>query len=194
MTIIRDPRNGDGAHIDGSYRLYVNAKSSPLQHIISEEEESAYQVEGEATWVAATGAQNVLFLTNTSKTKNIIVTYIRLQAITDLTLPNAGSFFTVEKDENYSSGGTEVTSANMNVGSANTASSTSYNDNPILSGTSVQLDKWRPKASGDVQSYNKEGVLILKPSKSIKISFTPAASHTATVYARISYIMEAPGD
>lgn len=194
MTIIKDPRNGDAAHVDGSYRLYVNSKSSPYSHIISEEEENAYHVAGEATWVAASGAQNVLVLSNTSKTKNIIVTLIRLQAITDLTLPNATSFFTLEKDEVYASGGVEVASVNMHVGSANTASATAYEDNATLTGTSVVLDKVRPKENGEVIEYDEEGVLIVKPSKSIKIAFTPSGSHTATVYARISYIMEAPGD
>lgn len=194
MTIIRDPRNGDGVHVDTSYRLFVNSKSSTVQHIISEEEENAYQVEGETVWTAAAGAENVLHLRNTSTDKNIIVTFIRLQIITDLTLPATGSYFTIETGETYSSGGTAVVPVNMHIGSSKTASATVYNDNPTLAGTSTQFEKWFPASSGDKQAYNKEGALLINPTKTMKITFTPAASHTGTAYARLSFFMEKPGD
>ena len=194
MTIIKDPRNGDAVHVDSSFRMFVNAKSSPLQHIISEEEEKAFQVDGEATWSAASGKQSILHIKNTSTTDSMIVTYIRVQLVSDLTLPNTGSFFELETEETYASGGTAVTPVNMHVGSSKAAEVVAYNDGPTLSGTATVFDKWFPSSSGDKNTYNKEGVLIIKPTKTICVAFTPSGSHTGTAYARVSFVMEAPGE
>ena len=194
MTVIRDPRNGDGVHVDTSYRMFVNSKSSPVQHIISEEEENAYQVSGETAWVAASGAENVLHLQNTSTDKNVIITYIRLQVVTDLTVPAAGSYFTIETGETYSSGGTAIVPVNMHIGSAKTASTAVYHNNPTLAGTSTIFEKWLPASNGDTETYSKEGSIIINPTKTVKVLFTPAASHTGTAYARMSFYMEKPGD
>jgi len=194
MTVIRDPRNGDGVHVDTSYRMFVNSKSSPVQHIISEEEENAYQVLGETAWAAASGAENILHLQNTSTDKNIVVTYIRLQVVTDLTIPAIGSYFTLETGETYSSGGTATVPVNMHIGSSKTASADVYHNNPTLTGTSTIFEKWLPSTSGNTETYSKEGSIIINPTKTIKVTFTPAASHTGTAYARMSFYMEKPGD
>jgi hypothetical protein len=192
MTIIRDPRNGDGAHIDRKFRLFVNAEASSLQHIISEEDEEAFQVEGETAWSAASGAENVLHIKNTSTIKNLVVTYIRLQAITDLTVPAIGTYFTLETGETYASGGSAVTPVNMNVGSSRPATATAYEGNPTLAGSSTQFDKWFLAINGGTQIFNKEADLIVGPTKTMKVLFTPAGSHTGTAYARISFVMLEP--
>ena len=55
MTIIRDPRNGDGVYLDGGNRMLTASATSPVQHVISIEEEEVYNLNGRVSWAAATG-------------------------------------------------------------------------------------------------------------------------------------------
>jgi hypothetical protein len=189
-TIV-DAGTRNAAHVDTDHRLWVNAKSSSIQHIVSEIEEEAYQVIGIAT--LGSGTVVVLHLTNNNPNKHITVTYLRHQVIgasggTDF--PNSSNYFSIRCGREYASGGAEVTPVNMFIGSGNTPDITVYNNNPTLTGTATEFDRWYTKADGDMNTFNKEGSLIIPPNKTIEISYVGDRTG-GSIYARISFIMEA---
>jgi len=95
--LIEDSRgSGRGAEVSTTHRLLVDAKSSSLQHIVSEEEEEAYQVIG--TTAAASGTETALHITNNDTKRELVLSYIRLTHVTlagETALPNAANYFSV---------------------------------------------------------------------------------------------------
>lgn len=189
MTIISDGTgSGNKATVGSDNRLKTYSKSASIQHIVSEDDEQAYQVIGTSTLAA--GTVPVLHIKNDSS-KLMIITYMRHQVIgasggTDF--PNASNYFQVGLGRTYASGGSIVTPVNMSSGSGNTADITCYGNSPVLAGTVKELDRWYTKADGDMNTFNKEGALIVQPNNTMEISYT--GDRTAgTIYARISFIL-----
>lgn len=188
--LIEDGRGeGKSAKVDSNYRLHVSAKSSPVQHIVSEDE-NAYQVIGEAT--PASGTVIPLFITNNDTIRNCVLSYIRLQVITDAAaLPVVGEYFSIRVAGSWTSGGTAVTPVNMNINSSNTASVTAYKENSLVVGAGSEIDRWYPESNGDKEKYNKEGSLIIPAGGSIEIAYVGTGT-AGNVYARASFYMESP--
>ena len=194
MGTILDASTGQTAAVDSNRRLTVNAKSSPLQHIISEEEQQAYQVQGEV--VLTNGTSCALHILNTSTTKNVIVTYIRLQVIDPTAaIPQAATYCTLNQNTTVASGGAAVTPVNMYLGHSNAAEVTATSGSSAITtgGTAVEFDRWYPASDGDARSYNKEGVLIIPPQQSLNISVISGTAG-GELHVRVSFVMEAPGD
>jgi len=194
MSSVTDPSNGNSAKVDDNRRLGVNAKSSPLQHIVSEEEQQAYQASGTVTLV--NGAGVAIHLLNTSTSKNVIVTFVRAQLVDPTAaVPEAATYVTINKGQTVASGGTPVTPTNMYIGHSNAADVTATSGVSAITagGTAVEFDRWYPKEDGDLVRWNKEAVLIIPPQQAIDISITSGPAG-GTMYARISFIMEAPGE
>jgi len=185
---IEDPSTGSTAKVDANQRLHVAAKASPVQHIVSEELEDAYQVIGEAT--PAVGAVIPLFITNNDTTKKCVLSYIRLQAVGQSpTGPSTAEYFSIRTGGSYTSGGTAVTPVNMNVGSSKTASITAYKENSLVVSAGIEIDRWYPTSDGDTVAYNKEGALIIPAGGSIEIAYVGTGT-AGSVYARTSFYME----
>ncbi len=76
-------RDGQGtgflAGVDKDNRLKVTTKSQTLQHLISQENQEAYQVIGESDLSADT--ITALHIKNLSNTQEMIITYVRFQII-----------------------------------------------------------------------------------------------------------------
>ena len=120
MKIESGVGNGKWAGVDLNNRLKVAAETLPYQHIISKEEEQAYQVSGTAT--LASGTVVGMIIKNTSTTRNTVVTYVRHQIIDaagGTAFPAAACYFTLNVGCSYTSGGAAVTPVNMAVGSGN---------------------------------------------------------------------------
>jgi len=119
---------GDGhvAEVNKYHELLVSADSKPIQHVVSVRDGNAYQVVGDFATVN-NSTHTILHLENTSSTKNVVITFIRLQTI-DLAggtaPPSILNYWQLGFDRTVASGGTVVTSINANRTSGNVASVT----------------------------------------------------------------------
>lgn len=180
--------NGYLAEVDSENRLSTYSKAASIQHVVSESVQGAYQVVG-ITDLSA-GEVTVLHLKNVSSVDNMTVTYIRHQLVgasggTDF--PNSDNYFSVSLGRKYASGGTEVDPVNVFAGSGNTAKVIVYKD-PTLEGTAREIDRWYTKADGDMNTFNKEGALIIPPNETMEITYTGDKT-AGSIYGRISFIV-----
>jgi len=102
---------------------------------------------------------------------------------------DASNYFSIMLNRDYASGGTIATPINVHEGSGNLADVTAYQGDPTLSGIPKEIDRWYIKADGDMNTFNKEGAVIIGPGRSIGLSFT--GDHTSGIlYSRLSFLME----
>jgi len=189
MASVKDPINSNTAKVGDDRRLRVYAKSASIQHTVSEDDEEAYQVVSITS--LSSGTVPVLHIKNTSTTKLMIITYIRHQVIGatgGTSFPNTSNYFSVRLGRLYASGGTECSPVNVYSGSGNEAEVTCYGNDPTLSGTAQEIDRWYTKADGDMNTYNKEGALIIPPNKTMEIAYVGDQTG-GTIFARVSFIM-----
>ncbi|KKM87174.1 hypothetical protein LCGC14_1271620 [marine sediment metagenome] len=189
-------RDGTGkgylVQVTSTNRLAVEAISKSLQHEISENKGQAYQVIGMAT--LASGTVISLHILNTSSTRNLVVTYIRHQIIDEsggTALPNASNYFRIAFNRTFSSGGSTVTPVNLNQGSGNEAEVTAYDTNPTLAGTAKEIDRWYTKAEADMNTFNKEGSIVIQPNHTMELAYIGDQT-SGTLYTRLSFLMEVP--
>ena len=189
--IIKDGTGGGySAKVNSRNRLQVISKSEMLQHLVSKESHGAFQCIGTAS--LSSGTVVALLLKNNSSTKNMIVTYNRHQII-DATggtaIPNASNYYRISLGRIYDSGGTLVEPVNIYAGSGVLSEVTAYEDNPTLTGTAKESDRWYTKANGDMSLFNKEGSLIIPPNESIELSYVGDQT-SGTIYTRLSFVMD----
>ena len=193
--IIEDGKgSGKKVEVDNNNRLSVKAYSESIQHVMSHQEGQAYQAIGTAT--LENGITPVLHITNNSADRDLVVTYIRHQIVSNsggTAFPNVSNYFRLAIGRTYVSGGEEVTPVNINTNSGNEADVTAYNSGSVLEGTAIEIDRWYTKEAGDMNVFNKEGSLIIKRTGSLEMSYV--GDHTdGIIYARISFIMIHPHD
>lgn len=190
MTVIKGQNVPTyGMQVDKFGRGFVHAITSPNQHFMSDYLGEHYQVDGEET--PASGTVNVLHIQNTdTQGRLFVIEYIRLQVI-DNTAGAAADYFTITTGELWSSGGDAVTPTNMNFGSGNTAVGSFYENGPTLSGTATEFERWYPAAEGEVNTFDKEGAVIIPPGKAITIKYTSDQAAGAA-YARVSFFVRLP--
>jgi len=119
------------------------------------------------------------------------MTYCRHQllgAIGGTDFPNVNNYFRIALGRQYSSGGTEVDPININTSSGNVPELSIYNENPTLSGTAKVIDKWHTKNNGDMNSFNKEGAVVIAPQGSIELSYVGDKT-SGRIYSRLSFLM-----
>lgn len=182
--------SGNRAAVTSNNRLLTQAHTSSFQHAIAHHDEGSYQVVGTVT--ASSGTLNLLHIKNiATDNKLLVATYIRAQVIGSggATLPDTGNYFSVSFGEVYASGGTEVTPVNMTSGSAKTATVTAYGNDPTLTGTAVEFDRFYPKQNAEMVVWNKEGALIVPPGETITLKYIGDQS-SGTIFARISFVMD----
>ena len=129
---------------------------------------------------------------NTSSTKNLVVTYIRHQIIDQsggTAIPNASNYFRIALGRTYSAGGSTATPVNVFTGSGNTAEATIYQGAPTLTGTANEIDRWYTKAEADMNTFNKEGAVIVPPNQTIELAYVGDQT-SGTLYTRLSFVMK----
>ena len=178
--------NGKLAGVDGDNRLLTASFNIPFQHLIAKDYQKTFQVLGEAT--LANGTVTPLHIKNNSSDRVYVVTYIRWQIIDQAggtALPNASNYWQLGFGSTYTSGGTSVTPVNMSSGSNTISSLVAYQASPTLSGSLTVCDKHYAKAEADMNTYNKEGAMLLLPGSTVAAQFV--GDHTSgTIYTRIS--------
>jgi len=176
--------------INNENRMEVLSVSQELQHHISRDEQQVYQVVGELT-DAINGTNTVLHIKNNSPTLHGVVSYIRLQtpgASGDGSwLPDKGTYFQIGKDTSYSSNGTAVTPVNMNFISGNIADLTVYKDNPVVTGSFSEFDRWYPNY--DMIEFNKHGSLILGLDDTMEIRLVTDRPAIDIAYCRVTIML-----
>jgi hypothetical protein len=182
--------NGYEAGVNADKRLMVEAESVTIQHNVSHLKEQAYQCIGVATLTS--GTTTALHIRNTSANKIMTITYIRHQIIDQAggtALPNANNYYRIALGRTYVSDGSAVIPINVYAGSGNSAEVIAYQGNPTLTGTAEEVDRHYTKAEGDMNTFNKEGSLIIPPTKTIELSYVGDQT-SGIIYTRISFLME----
>lgn len=191
----------DGTGTNGSARvndqneLTVRSTNHPIQHVISERDGEAYQVIGDFATIN-NNTYTILHIQNTSTTKNMYITYIRLQTV-DLAggtaLPSANTYWQIGTGTVFASNGTAVTPTNVNFGSANAAEATCYDNDPTVTGTFTEIDRWYPESEGDKITFNKEAAVVVGANDTLAIRIV--SDHTSgTAYTRVSFFFEGSED
>lgn len=168
-------------------QLEVRNENLELQHWISRYKGNTYQAISVDTGITAK-TQTLLHLKNTDTEKSCVISFIRMQAITNTaSKPVVGEYFQIGLGETVASGGTTTTPVNMNTSSGNTASVTATGVDPTMAGTFTEIDRIYHKASGDEYTFNKQGSIILGLNDTFSVRFVSAG--TGEAKCRITFMM-----
>ena len=182
---IKGSGNGNEAKVTDDLQLETKAVVTSLQHFISHHKGKAYQVSGTAT--ISTSSLAVLYLRNDDSNHDLVVTYIRLMSV-GAAATNVAGYFTVVLGDALTSGGDTLTPINMHQGSSNTANVSARDHGGTLAVTGgSEID--RDYTANAMQSYSKEGTIILPPGKSITVHHI-GSTVAGTAYARLSFFMD----
>ena len=195
MIIESGTGNGRLVGVTAENQLNVRAETHSIQHHKSAVDGQAYQVIGDFAAVN-NATHTILHCTNDNTTKDMVITYIRMQYLDQAggtTIPAAATYFQIGTGTAYSSGGSAVTPVNMNTGSGQVSSITSYDNNATVTGTFTEIDRWYPVSDGDTMTYNKQASLIIKPGDTVEVRVV-SDNTSGVAYSRISYIMTNPGE
>ncbi|RLF67100.1 MAG: hypothetical protein DRN30_00715 [Thermoplasmata archaeon] len=182
MKIQDGAGKGYEVQVNSENQLKTSTVSESRQHHVSKEHQKAFQV---STNLSVTiSKQNLLLITNDSS-ESLVVTYIRLMTVSaDATNENA--YFTLEGGGDYVSGGNSITPINMNIGQSREAVAIAYDGDTAIVVDSNFVEFDRNYTANSMQSYNKDGSLILPRGASLLITHT-GSSTDGTVYARASF-------
>jgi len=190
LTIEDGGGSGKLAKVDDEGQMLVVAESQELQHHVARVEQNAYQVIGDFASVN-NSTHTILHIKNNDTTKNLAVTFVRLQFLDQAggtALPAAATRFELGFGRTFSSGGTAVTPVNTTAFSSKVASVTCYDNNPTMAGTFTELDRYYVKDEGDSIVYNKQGSIILGLNDTFEVRIV--SDHTSGLaYARVTFIM-----
>lgn len=165
----------------------VVAEVHSLQHHIARHTGQTYQAISIDTGITAK-TQTLLHLINTDADKVLVISYMRMQAITDTaSKPVVGEFFEIGFGRTVASGGSTTTPVNMNRASGNVAKVTATGIDPTMAGTFTAFDRVYNESSGREYVFNKEGSIILGLNDTIEIRFVSAGAGEAK--ARITFMM-----
>lgn len=193
MTFIITDGEGSGhtAGITSENQLKTLAVTHSIQHHNSRTKGNAYQVIGDFAAIN-NSTHTILHILNNSSTLDMVVTYLRLNVL-NLTggtaLPDLATFFQIGFGDTITAGGALVTPVNMNQSSGKSAPVTATDNNPTMTGTFTEVDRWYPENQGLENTYYKDGSIVMGVGESIDIRVT--SDHTTGLaYARMSFIME----
>jgi len=189
FSIVDGTGSGREVLVTKDNELVTVAHTEPLQHVLSIRDGEAYQVLGDTGSVTNT-TQVILHIQNTSSTKLLVATYIRVQAI-DLAggtaLPSGQTFWQIGFGTTVSSGGAARTPTNLNRTSGNTADVTALST-PTIAGTFTEIDRYYSLSSEEMEVFNKQGSIVLGKNDTLDIRLT--TDHTSGIaYARCTFVM-----
>ena len=184
---VKNAANGDTAKVTKNGQVEVRAESNSQQHFISHNFGQAYQVHGASdTLTAAT--HTVLHIKNKDPERDIVISYIRLQLIAANASDALTDYFEFGFKTEVASGGAAIIPVNLNKKVGSVAQVTATKTSPTMSGTLESLEHWHPKASGDINTFNKDGSIILGLNDTFEIRYV-STSTTGVARARITFMM-----
>lgn len=184
-------RDGTGSgfllEVTDENQIKVVSESHSLQHHVSRHFGQTYQALSIDTGITAQ-TQTLLHLKNTDADRALVISFIRMQAITDTAnKPVAGEFFEMGFDRTVASGGTTTVPVNMNKKLNNVAKVTATGIDPTMTGTFAAIDRIYNKASGEEYVFNKEGSIILGLNNTFEVRFVSGGVGEAK--CRITFAM-----
>jgi hypothetical protein len=184
--IIQDATTGNAASVNEDGQVAVEAEQQPFQHYNSLNRQLTFQAPYFGATIT-TGTEDLIHMANNNSSFVMAITFIRVQVITDATVPASTEYIQLGFGQEYASGGTAVTPVNVNVGNGNTSGVTAYGNNPTVSGTFTEIDRWYLESNGKEQVYNKAGAVIVSNGQAFGIKLVGTGSGVANV--RVSYAM-----
>lgn len=183
---IQNNKDATVAGVTSEHQLKVQAESHSMQHHISWVNEEVYQAISTDTGITAK-TQTLLHIKNTSSTKNLVISFVRMQCVTNTaSKPVVGEYFQLGLGEIVASGGTETTPVNMNTLSGKVAEATCTGIDPTMSGTFTEIDKYYD-TSNEEHIHNKQGSIILGLNDTFSVRFVSAG--TGEAVARATFMM-----
>jgi len=183
---LKNHSTGDLLGITSEHQALVRAESHELNHHISWVSQDTYQALSVDTGITAK-TQTVMHLKNTSPTKYLVISFIRMQAITNTaSKPVVGEYFEIGFGRTVSSGGTETTPVNMARFSGKAAEVTATGIDPTMAGTFTAIDRWYNEGNGEFV-YNKQGSIILGLNDTFEIRLVAAG--TGEAKGRVTFMM-----
>jgi len=184
---IKNHSDGTIAGVTAEHQLHCRSENHELQHHIAWVSENSYQAIFTDTGVTAQ-SQVLMHIKNTSPTKKMVLSFIRLLDMSSITTYAAGNYFSFGFNEEYADSGVAVTPVNTNASSGKVAEATVYGGDPGITDTGLftELDRVYTKA-GDHVAYNKQGSIILGLNDTFSIKFVSTGTGVAT--ARVTFMM-----
>lgn len=184
---IKNHSDGTLAGITSDHQLLTRAESHELQHHVAINNAQTYQVISIDTGITAT-TQTLMHIKNTSSTKNLVISFIRMEAITNTaSKPVVGEYFEIGFGRTVGSGGTAATPVNTNTASGNTAEATCTGIGPTMAGTFTLIDRKYHQANGDETTFNKQGSIIVGQDDTFEVRFLSAG--TGEAKCRVTFMM-----
>ena len=171
--------------VTGENQLETQAEVHELQHHISIRDGQVYQAIGTHT-LTTSGAKTILHMKNDDADRLLIVSYMRLQFPGGDGTIDDNTYFIGGFDTLYSAGGNTVSPVNMNRTSGNVANATVYHNNPNVTGSLEEFDRWYSDKS--MQTFNKHGSIILGLGDTMEWRIQTDQS-SGEVYVRITLMM-----
>lgn len=171
MTVIKSGVNGNTASVSDNNRLLVASVTETGLEFESKENGKAF------SWVStysATGGDEVLSIKNTSTSEVLVIEEVIIGS-------SVANVFTLFEVTSGTAAGTTLTPLNLNLGSGNSAASTSYGNAAVtgsLSGTTIAIDG---VTANSFDTLDLKGGLVLQESDEIAIT----ASATGSVYVTL---------
>lgn len=167
-----------------NHQARVVAENQELQHYIALHDEQVFQVIANDDGITAK-TQTILHIKNTSTTHWLVVTFVRVQAITDTaSKPVAGEYWQLGGKDTVSSGGSVITPDNTVINSGETADAVITGNDPTMSGDFTEMDRWRNDNSE--HAWNKQGSILLGLNATFEARFVSSGAGVAT--ARITFM------
>ena len=183
---IQNHTDGTLAGVTPEHQIKSRSESHELQHHVSWLSEEAYQAISVDTGITA-ATQTLLHVKNTSATKNLVVSFIRFQAITDTAnKPVVGEYFEMGFGRTVDAGGTPAIPVNMNTLSGKVAEATVTGVDPTMAGTFVPIDRWYNENNNE-HKYDKHGSIVLGLNDTFEIRLVSAGAGEAV--CRVTFMM-----
>lgn len=187
---IRDGATGQAATVDSAHRLKTQSHMETLLERATRAGEVWSIEDGAETLSAATIC--LIHIKNTHATKVLVVESIRVQTIDasgGTAQPAAATYFRLAVGRTYGSGGAGSPEVNRRYGANNAVPFTAYNNNPTLSGTAVEFDRWHPNGDANYFEWLPKGALVIQPAGTLEVDIVTdhtGGSALATMVVRAS--------
>jgi len=186
---IKNHSDGTIAGVTREFQLKTRTESHELNHHVSWTEENTYQAIFTDTGIV-NGGNTVMWIKNTSATKKLVVSFIRVSDMSTITTYVAGNYFSIGVNQLITlDTGDAVTPVNMNIASGKVAEATVKGDlmhGWTDSGAFAEVDRVYTVA-GKSETWNKQGSLILGLNDTLSIKFVSTGTGSAT--ARVTFMM-----
>lgn len=165
--------NGRLVGVDDDNRMLTASFNIPFIHLIAKDYQKTFSVLANSATLAV-GPNSVALIENDNENSTIVLSRIVLQSVG--VAPAVGSYFTLESDSEYASGGTSVTPVNLSSGSSVTSNVVAYEGAITLTGSPKIVDTIWPTVDFGLIDLSLQGGVLVLPGKAVSIGFTSAAA------------------